>query len=138
MEEAAKLDATWLYYALSTVAQCAAALAALIGFFGLWRQDRLREQIERLNVHPKDDPTHIRLPQLLGEQRCLMRMLSAFLVVTLAVILAPAIVGLVFVKELHAWAGMPWLIGAASAWLGVAPAYVVLRASRSMFWPSPC
>jgi hypothetical protein len=30
--------------ALSTIAQCAAALAALIGFFGLWRLDRLRDQ----------------------------------------------------------------------------------------------
>jgi hypothetical protein len=33
------------YYAFSTIAQCAAALAALIGFFGLWRQDRLRERM---------------------------------------------------------------------------------------------
>ncbi len=33
-----------LYYALSTIAQCGAALAALIGFFGLWRLDRLRDQ----------------------------------------------------------------------------------------------
>jgi hypothetical protein len=32
-----------LYYALSTIAQCAAALAALIGFLGLWRLDRLKE-----------------------------------------------------------------------------------------------
>jgi hypothetical protein len=29
------MDATTLYYALSTIAQCAAALAALIGFLGL-------------------------------------------------------------------------------------------------------
>lgn len=32
------------YYALSTIAQCAAALAALIGFFGVWRLDRLRDE----------------------------------------------------------------------------------------------
>jgi hypothetical protein len=38
------MDATWLYYALSTIAQCAAALAELIGFLGLWRLDRLREE----------------------------------------------------------------------------------------------
>ena len=31
------------YYALSTIAQCAAALAALIGFFGLWQLDRMRD-----------------------------------------------------------------------------------------------
>jgi len=37
------MDPTWLYYALSTIAQCAAALAALIGFLGLWQLDRLRE-----------------------------------------------------------------------------------------------
>jgi hypothetical protein len=36
-------DATTLYYVFSTIAQCAAALAALIGFLGLWRLDRLRE-----------------------------------------------------------------------------------------------
>jgi Flp pilus assembly protein TadB len=42
---------TALYYALSTIAQCAAALAALIGFLGLWRQDRLRE---RLNAVDQD------------------------------------------------------------------------------------
>jgi len=44
------MDPTWLYYALSTIAQCAAALAALIGFLGLWRLDRLkqeRDQVER-------------------------------------------------------------------------------------------
>jgi hypothetical protein len=35
---------TALYYALSTIAQCAAALAALIGFLGLWRLDRLRDE----------------------------------------------------------------------------------------------
>jgi hypothetical protein len=38
------MDATALYYALSTIAQCAAALAALIGFLGMWRLDRLREE----------------------------------------------------------------------------------------------
>ena len=35
---------TALYYALSTIAQCAAALAALVGFLGLWRMDRLRDE----------------------------------------------------------------------------------------------
>ena len=35
---------TALYYALSTVAQCAAALAALIWFLGIWRLDRVREE----------------------------------------------------------------------------------------------
>jgi hypothetical protein len=38
------MDPTALYYALSTIAQCAAALAALIGFLGLWRLDRLQEE----------------------------------------------------------------------------------------------
>ncbi|HEX2275537.1 MAG TPA: hypothetical protein VHN13_00220 [Candidatus Tectomicrobia bacterium] len=40
------MDATWLYYALSTIAQCAAALAALIGFLGLWKLDGLRREQE--------------------------------------------------------------------------------------------
>jgi hypothetical protein len=42
---------TTLYYALSTIAQCAAALAALIGFFGLWQLDRLQEQREEAMQH---------------------------------------------------------------------------------------
>ena len=33
-----------IFYALSTIAQCAAALAALIGFLGLWRMDRLKQE----------------------------------------------------------------------------------------------
>ena len=37
---------TALYYALSTIAQCAAALAALIGFLGLWRLDQLKQERE--------------------------------------------------------------------------------------------
>jgi hypothetical protein len=37
------------YYALSTIAQCAAALAALIGFFGLWRLERLQDRINTTN-----------------------------------------------------------------------------------------
>jgi hypothetical protein len=41
-------DGTALLDALSTIAQCAAALAALIGFLGLWRLDRLREEQRRL------------------------------------------------------------------------------------------
>jgi hypothetical protein len=36
-----------LLYALSSIAQCAAVLAALIGFLGLWRLDRLREEREQ-------------------------------------------------------------------------------------------
>ena len=39
---------TALYYALSTIAQCAAALAALIGFLGLWRLDRMRERHDQV------------------------------------------------------------------------------------------
>jgi hypothetical protein len=43
-----------LLYALSTIAQSAAALAALIGFFGLWWQDRLRD---RMNAVGRDTDT---------------------------------------------------------------------------------
>jgi hypothetical protein len=42
------MDPTALYYALSTIAQCAAALAALIGFLGMWRLDRLQEEQSRI------------------------------------------------------------------------------------------
>jgi hypothetical protein len=41
-------DPNTLNYALSTIAQCAAALAALIGFLGLWRLDRLRDEAEQV------------------------------------------------------------------------------------------
>lgn len=37
------LEPNTLYYAFSTLAQSAAALAAILGTFGLWRLDRLRE-----------------------------------------------------------------------------------------------
>jgi hypothetical protein len=62
------MDPTALYYALSTIAQYAAALAALIGFLGMWRLDRLRDEERRAedevlaetlqfsNVGPKDIP----------------------------------------------------------------------------------
>jgi hypothetical protein len=52
--------ATPYYYAFSTIAQVAAALAALIGFLGLWRIDKLGEERERLGhyirwmLHGKD------------------------------------------------------------------------------------
>lgn len=38
------MNPTARYYAFSTIAQCAAALAALIGFPGIWRLDRLRDE----------------------------------------------------------------------------------------------
>jgi hypothetical protein len=41
------MDPNALYAALNTVAQCAAALAALIGFLGLWRLDRLGAEREQ-------------------------------------------------------------------------------------------
>ncbi len=43
-------DSNTLNYALSTIAQCAAALAALIGFFGLWRLDRLRDEAQQVEA----------------------------------------------------------------------------------------
>jgi hypothetical protein len=42
------MDPTALYYALSTIAQCAAALAALIGFLGIWRLERLRDEVHEV------------------------------------------------------------------------------------------
>ena len=37
-----------LYYALSTIAIVAPALAALIGFLRMWQLDRLRDEINRI------------------------------------------------------------------------------------------
>jgi hypothetical protein len=137
-EEAAAVDQNALYYALSTIAQCAAALAALIGFLGLWRLDRLREE-QRLIVHTESDlrqkghtPDPIaeslstRSDTLSTQQWWLMLVLSVFLAVTLVGILTPALLGFIFFKELLAWAWTPWLLGVASTWLGVAPAYLVI------------
>jgi hypothetical protein len=44
------MDPIHLLYARSTIAQCAAALAALIGCLGIWRLDRMRgrhDQVEQ-------------------------------------------------------------------------------------------
>lgn len=50
----APLDPNILFNAFSTLADVAAALAALIGFFGLWRLDRLREQQHRREETQRD------------------------------------------------------------------------------------
>jgi hypothetical protein len=42
------MDPTALYYVLSTIAQCAAALAAFIGFLALWTLDWLRREAEQI------------------------------------------------------------------------------------------
>jgi hypothetical protein len=65
------MDSNALSTALNTIAQCAAALAALIGFFGMWRLDRHREEARRLEqaivevtiLSTQDSPTR---GQLLG------------------------------------------------------------------------
>jgi hypothetical protein len=54
-----------------------------------------------------------------------------FLVVTLVVILVPAIMGLIFVNALLSWAWTPWLIGASSILLAIVSSGVVLIAARS-------
>jgi hypothetical protein len=184
------MNETHLLYALSTIAQCAAALAALIGFLGLWRLDRLRglmreaedemiggvlrilnragdlipirgrayflqtarELAQRLESAPSPRviesegitlgesekqiieatlrPTLRRYNALLNEQQRLIWSLRVFLVVTLVVILTPAVVGLIFVSELSAWAWTPWLIGMAGVLLAIAPTVVVLWSAR--------
>jgi amino acid transporter len=132
------MDPTALYYALSTIAQCAAALAALIGFFGLWRLDRMREEERRIvetqsklrerghTPAPINERLSTRSAALSTQQWWLMLGLSVFLAVTLMGILTPALVGLIFLKELLAWAWTPRLLYAASAWLGVAPTFMVI------------
>jgi hypothetical protein len=59
-----------------------------------------------------------------------MHALKAFLIGTLT-ILVPAIIGLIFVEQLKAWQGTPWLIGVASLCLGDGPVHIVLEAARS-------
>jgi hypothetical protein len=169
------------YYALSTIAQVAGTLAALIGFLGLWRLDRLKREMEEVErelrraaalrrrrdggVEPLESAqavVHWPLPRVrerareiledpLGEperkvyikakddrmevlpreQRLLMWVLCGFLMGTLMVILAPAIVGIVQVDWLKTWAWTATLLYAASAWLAIAPTCVVLMAARS-------
>jgi hypothetical protein len=147
------MDPTALYYAPSTIAQGAAALAALIGFLGLWRLNRLREEYDQaardvgwlLTSAPVSDPrvTNITVHTLHrdiiiraaehfitkyrdsqddtlrsvalkieatlkrwrakpGDQHRVMGVLQRFLRRAL-VILALAILGLVFAYALNAW-----------------------------------
>jgi hypothetical protein len=125
-----------LYYAFSTIAQCAAALAAFIGFFGLWRLDLLREA-ETL-AKRGNPPPYIRPDSVLtiAQQReayqrgqlALIPVLITFLLGTL-VFLFIAIVLLAFVDALVTWVWtMRMVICLAGLWLGGAPAYVMLRA----------
>jgi hypothetical protein len=173
---------TALYYALSTIAQCAAALAALIGFLSLWRLDRLREEKEPFDRHIQQNaagfisqraqeqghpllydpipglnkidndrlmaigPEMLNHPgwgderqraifaqwqALTNNEKRLMTVLVLFLVVTLVLILAPAIVGIVHVEWLKTWPWTPTLLYVASALLAIAPTYVVVMAARS-------
>lgn len=118
-----------LHHTFSTIAQCATALAALIGFLGLWRLDRLREQIERLETHPKDDPTYARLTRLQGEEWGLLGILRSFLIVTL-IILGAAVVAFLYVDQAKGWAWTPWLLWIAGGSLVVGPILVVWVAAR--------
>jgi MFS family permease len=60
------------------------------------------------------------------EQNRLVGVLSAFLVVTLAVILAPAIVGIIHVEWLKTWPWTPTLLYIASALLAIGPVSLVI------------
>jgi hypothetical protein len=132
-------EPTALYYALSTIAQCAAALAALIGFLGLWRLDRLREEAHQIeqtkwrlaSVMTSDDLTRLNSRQhnVLGQQPWLLWALRGFLVVTLF-ILGVAVVGLLHVDWLKTWLWTPWLLWIAGGWLAVGPIIVVFVAAR--------
>ncbi len=103
--------ATPYYYALSTIAQCAAALAALIGFLSLWWWDRLRERVERADrlllgsrsLEQLED-SRARGAALQSEQQQLLRALRVFLILTLA-ILVVAIVLIILADMLstHVW-----------------------------------
>jgi hypothetical protein len=131
------MESTALYYALSTIAQCAAALAALIGFFGLWRLDFLRQvetlakqdfQLPHLGIEGGLPNAPTRRAAYQTEQRHLIRALVIFLIGTFAV-LAVAIGLIPFAEALSTWVWpMRGFILAASLWLGVAPAYVMLQA----------
>jgi hypothetical protein len=79
----------------------------------------------------------VRFDALSAEQRWLMRVLKGFLGVTLVVILAPAVVGIVHIDWLRMQVWTPRLLYVASAWLAVAPVYVVLQAARSTRVPRP-
>jgi hypothetical protein len=45
---------TGLYYTLSTLAQCAAALVALIGFLRLWRLDQLLNEMREIERYREE------------------------------------------------------------------------------------
>jgi hypothetical protein len=156
------MDPTTLYYALNTIAQRAAALAALIGFLDLWRLDRLHDEWEQatqafrgvavrrgltdapwlpvdeivqvVEQQPRDD----RERQLCRRWRAIpgeRRRLMRALVGFLAGtlgILVLAIAGLMFVDELRTCRLTPWLLLGAGVGPGIGPAYVVWQAGRSI------
>jgi hypothetical protein len=149
---------TALYYAFSTIAQCAAALAALIGFLGMWQLDRLREergavefalqtsiktvlpleelmQQARSMAHDQQQPgSHLealiaRWDALQGAQRQLLWVLRIFLFVTRAT-LGAAVVGFLYVGKAMTWAWTPWLLWMAGILLAGGPIIVVWVAAR--------
>jgi hypothetical protein len=149
----APLPENTVYYGLSTVAQSAAALAAMLGAFGLWQLERLLEvdradeqqedQIKRELFRDRLDMPHmeswhqLRLTvmehhrlEIAFASRVLRRALVVFLLGTLA-ILVLAIAGLAFVETLCALARTVrlWMI-LASLGLGIGPTVVVGNAVR--------
>jgi hypothetical protein len=135
------MDPTALYYALSTVAQCAAALAALLGFLGLWRLEQLREETTqaRQELHLSVTPQQVeagaaRRTTLQEERQRLVDELDRFLILTL-VILVVAIAGAVFADALSTRAWTWWAVKGvavlAGLGLGVGPFRLVREVIRS-------
>jgi hypothetical protein len=77
-------------------------------------------------------PVYRRWEALMAEQRWLIYRLALFIAVTLLLILAPAIIGLLYVNQLATWAGTRWWVYGASAWLGLLPAYTMWRVAQYM------
>jgi hypothetical protein len=77
-------------------------------------------------------PVYNRWRDLMARQRWLIRRLALFLTVTLILILAPAIGGLLYVNQLATWAGTQWWVYGASAWLGFLPAYTMWQVAKYM------
>jgi hypothetical protein len=135
------MDPTALYYALSTIAQCAAALAALLGFLGLWRLDQLREETTQarqellvLVTSQQVEAIEARRTTLQEERQRLIDELYRFLILTL-VILVVAIAGVVFADALSARAWTWWAVKGVAIFaglgLGVGPFRMVREVIRS-------
>ena len=86
-------------------------------------------------LNPRDDELRPKLQQEVAQLKALerqqwrlLRVLPMFLVMTL-VILAAAVLGLLYVDQVATWRWTPWLLWIAAGWLVAGPTWMVVTAT---------